>query len=594
MTDGLRRSVAAALVLGLAAAALPAQRSIDRFFDDFTTEWIRSSPNQAAAARLFTGEEQRQFERSLTPLTREHAQGRVGLARRGLQELRAFDRTGLSDVQRVSAELMEWQLESVLAADRYSDLYFPFQQFSGANVSLVSVLTVSHPVVTEQDAENYVARLAEVAPRMEEAILEAQRIADLGYLPPRFIVRTTIAQMEQFIASPPAGNPYVTSLTDRMATAGIPEPRRAALAAEADTIVGSRVYPVWRRAIAVLQPLEQKATDAAGLWRFTEGEAAYAEALRRFTTTRLSAEEIHQVGLREVARLEGEMDTLLRKIGRAEGSVRDRVGQLKKDLSYPITDEGRARIMADIEQMMRDAERRAEPQFDRRPSAPVVARPYPRFQEATAAASYAPPALDGSRPGIFQMPLRPERMTKFALRTLVHHEAVPGHHFQIALELENQDVPQFRRLRAFGGISAFSEGWALYAERLAAESGWYDGDPEGLLGQLDAALFRARRLVVDTGLHAKRWTRQQAIDYGIEASEVERYVVFPGQACSYMLGQLEIVRLREKARSALGPRFSIRGFHDLVLGTGMMPLELLEKQVDGYIARERARGSAQP
>jgi uncharacterized protein (DUF885 family) len=256
-------------------------------------------------------------------------------------------------------------------------------------------------------------------------------------------------------------------------------------------------------------------------------------------------------------------------------------------LSYPLSEEGRTRIMGDVDGILRDAEKRAAPQFDRRPKAPVVARPFQRFQEANAAANYTAPARDGSRPGIFQIPLRPERMTRFNLRSLVYHETVPGHHFQVALELENTDLPQFRQIRAFGPISAFSEGWGLYAERLAAELGWYDGDPEGLLGQLDSALFRARRLVVDTGLHAKRWTRQQAIDYGIEASEVERYVVNPGQACSYMIGQLKIVELREKARAALGNRFSIREFHNVVLGTGGVPLDLLERQVDAYIRSSR-------
>jgi uncharacterized protein (DUF885 family) len=244
-------------------------------------------------------------------------------------------------------------------------------------------------------------------------------------------------------------------------------------------------------------------------------------------------------------------------------------------------------ILGDAEKYMRYAEVRAASQFDTRPKAPVTVRPYPRFQEANAAASYTAPAPDGSRPGTFQIPLRPERMTRFGLRTLVYHETVPGHHFQIALELENAANPQFRRIRAFGGISALIEGWGLYAEGLARESGWYEGDPEGLLGQLEGALFRARRLVVDTGIHVKRWTRQQAIDYGIEASEVERYVVNPGQACAYMLGHLKILELREKARAALGTRFSIREFHNVVLGTGTVPLDLLERQVDAYVQRAR-------
>ena len=313
--------------------------------------------------------------------------------------------------------------------------------------------------------------------------------------------------MRQFVASPPAQNPLVASFATRMAAApAIPAARQPTLAAEAEQVVASQIYPAWQRAIAVVQPLEATATDDAGLWRFKDGAAAYSAMLHRFTTTDMTADQIHQIGLDEVARIEKEMDAILRKLGRAQGSVNARVEQLKKDLGYARSEDGRTRIMADVEQILRDAEQRVVPQFDRRPKAPVVARPFQRFQEANAAANYTAPARDGSRPGIFQIPLRPERMTKFNLRSLVYHETVPGHHFQLALELENTDLPQFRQIRAFGAISAFSEGWGLYAERLAAELGWYEDDPEGLLGQLDSALFRARRLVVDTGLHAKQWT----------------------------------------------------------------------------------------
>jgi uncharacterized protein (DUF885 family) len=449
-------------------------------------------------------------------------------------------------------------------------------------------MTVSHPVVTEADAENYVARLEQIAPRMEEATAEARRLAGRALLPPRFIIRATLAQMQQFVAADPPRNPLVASFVSRMAAAtAIPEARRETLRAAAETLVRSQIYPAWQTAIELIQSFETRATDDAGLWRFEQGAAVYADALRRFTTTTLTADRIHDIGLREVARVEREMDAIFRKLGRTQGSVKDRIEQLKKDLRYPLTEDGRATIMGDVERMMRDAETRAASQFSRRPKTAVMARPFQRFQEANAAANYTAPALDGSRPGIFQIPLRAERMTRAGLRTLVYHETVPGHHFQIGLELENEANPPFRRIRALGGISVFSEGWALYAERLAAESGWYDGDPEGLLGQLDAALFRARRLVVDTGLHAKRWTRQQAIDYGIEASEIERYVVNPGQACAYMLGQLKLVELRDKVRAALGDRFSIREFHDVVLGTGTVPLDLLEKQIDAYIASVR-------
>jgi uncharacterized protein (DUF885 family) len=333
--------------------------------------------------------------------------------------------------------------------------------------------------------------------------------------------------------------------------------------------------------------MEGRASDAAGLSRLPGGTEAYAYALRRFTSTHLTADEIHQIGLREVARIEGEMDAILRPLGRTGGTVKARVEQLKKDQAYPLTEDGRVQIMRDIDGFIADAQRRSQTLFDKTPKAPVGARPFPRFREDNAAASYNVPARDGSRPGVFQMPLRTSNMTKFGVRTLVYHETVPGHHFQLALELENTSTPRFRQIRALGGISAFSEGWGLYAERLAAENNWYDGDPEGLLGQLDAALFRARRLVVDTGLHTKGWTRQQAIDYGIEASEVERYVVNPGQACAYMLGQLKLVELRDRARTALGSKFDPRQYHNFVLMTGTLPLTLLEREVDRYISASR-------
>jgi uncharacterized protein (DUF885 family) len=354
--------------------------------------------------------------------------------------------------------------------------------------------------------------------------------------------------------------------------------------AAATDIVANQVYPAWAKAIAVLETQRPRATDAAGLGRFDRGAELYSERLRNYTTTNLTAAEIHAIGLAEVARIEAEMDTLFRTLGYAEGTIKEREERLQADLTYPNTAEGRQRIMADIDAILADALARTAGSFDVRPETPVIAQPYPEFRWENAAASYTAPPSDRSRPGIFQMPLRPSQLTRFALRSLVYHETVPGHHFQIALTIENETLPAFRRIRALGGLSAVTEGWALYAERFAAEDGWYEGDTAGRLGQLSDALFRARRLVVDTGLHAMGWTREQAIAFGIEASEVERYVVTPGQACAYMIGQLKIVELRERARAALGERFSIRDFHGVVLNAGVVPLELLEREVDAYIA----------
>jgi uncharacterized protein (DUF885 family) len=564
----------------------PAQ-SIDDFFQAYTDQWMLRQPNAATGSRYFGGATQLEMDRQLTPLTDEFRRETVALARRGLAQLAGFDRAAMSDTQRVSAELMQWQLQTIVDGERYGDYDFPLEQFRGANVSLPNLMTVVHPLRSAQDADNYLERLRLFDDRMGEATARAHDLAARGILPPRFILQSTIAQMRQFVSPAPADNPLVTTFSERLAAAdAVDADRREALAAEAAAIVADGVYPAWREAIALLESQLDDATDDAGLWRFEDGAQAYAQALHQYTSTGLTADQIHELGLREVARIEGEMDAILRSIGRSEGSVKDRVAQLKIDLAYPETDEGRARIMADIETMIRDAERRADTLFDIRPDSPVIAQPYPEFRWANAAASYTAPPLDGSRPGIYQMPLRKDRLTKFGLRTLVYHETVPGHHFQVALSVENRELPKFRQVRALGGISAFSEGWALYAERLAAEEGWYEGDPEGLLGQLDAELFRARRLVVDTGLHAKRWTRQQAIDYGIPPSEVERYVVLPGQATSYKVGQLEMIRLRDKARDALGDRFDPREFHNRVLLTGTVPLSLLEREIDAWIREQ--------
>jgi uncharacterized protein (DUF885 family) len=578
------RDIAVVVTIILMPHIAAQQRSVDDFFRDFSAEWVRGNPNQATATRYFTGGEQDRLEQQLTPETDEWRFGRVRLAQRGLQELARFDRGRMTEDQRLSADLMQWQLQMMTEGERFLDFEFPLEQFGGANVDLVNALTVVHPARTEKDAANYVARLAQVDERMTEATAEAERRARLGILPPRFILTATIEQMRLFIAPPPAQNPYVTTLVEKMSSIpSLPAERRQQLGAQASRLVEMEVYPAWRKALAALEAQLPRATDDAGLWRFPRGAEVYAHRLKLFTSTSLTADEIHELGLREVRRIETEMDAILRRLGFTEGTIKDRVAKLKETLGYPITEEGRTRIMADIEGIIRDAERRSDVLFDRRPKAPVVAQPYPRFREANAAASYTAPPLDGSRPGIFQMPLRPDQMTKFALRTLVYHETVPGHHFHVALAVENPQLPRFRQIRAFGGISAITEGWALYAERLAAESGWYEGDLEGLLGQLDDELFRARRLVVDTGLHAKRWTRQQAIDYGIDPSEVERYVVNPGQACAYKIGQLKILELRDKAQKALGPKFSMKAFHNVVLGVGTLPLTILEQQVDRYI-----------
>ncbi|MGH7683237.1 MAG: DUF885 domain-containing protein, partial [Vulcanimicrobiaceae bacterium] len=299
--------------------------------------------------------------------------------------------------------------------------------------------------------------------------------------------------------------------------------------------------------------------------------------------SRLSAKEIHEIGLREVARIEREMNAILVQLGYTGGAIDERIARLNASLQLPPADDERAAILTRLQEIIDDAERRSREHFALRPRSPVTVRREPEFSERSAAAHYTPPAPDGTLPGIYWVPLA-EVDTKvpwlgIGFKSTAYHEAIPGHHFQLAIQGEAESLPHFRKRSAFGFDSSYGEGWALYAERLADENGWYDGDLPSRLGFLEMQLFRARRLVVDTGLHEMRWTRERAIEYGITAAEVERYIAWPGQACSYMLGQLRILELRERAKAALGERFSIKEFHDIVLGGGTMPLDVLEERL---------------
>ena len=572
------------------ATATPANAQADALFARFTDRWMAANPTAASASKYFSGAQQAGLDRQITGRDAATRAATRALALEGIAALKALDMPALDAQRRLSAELMAQQLQQVVAGQAFEHLRFPLQQMSGVNVSLPNLLTVIHPLSSADNIDSYLARLALLPAHMDQASQQARAMADDGILPPDFILDATLAQMRSFIAPAPGDNPLVSTLVERGARIdGLAQGQHAAAVARATTLVAEGVYPAWQRAITELERQRPLSNSDAGIWRLPDGAAYYAAQLRNFTSTDLDADAIHAIGLREVAALEAQMDGLLRQIGRSQGTVNVRIAQLKRDLAYPDTEAGHAALMADINRYMADADVRAAKFFDLLPRTGAIAQPYPRYRWAAAAASYTPPPLDGSRPGVFQMPLRPDRLTNFGLRTLTYHEAVPGHHYQLALAVENTQIPRFRQVRAFGGTAAFSEGWALYAEQLAADDHWYEGDVEGLLGQLDAALFRARRLVVDTGLHAKQWTRQQAIDYGIAASEVERYVVNPGQATAYMIGKLEILRLRDKARLALGERFDLRQFHNVVLTTGVVPLPLLEQRIDAWIAQHPAR-----
>jgi uncharacterized protein (DUF885 family) len=569
------------------------ETSFDTWAETFVQDWMRAAPQFATRTQYFSGAEQEALDRQLSlvgewgvPFGPAAAADRAALARRGRDELARIPTGAMTPVQRVSAALLQWALDNTIASAEFATHAYVFDQFNGLHLDLVNHLTQGHPIRQRQDVENYLARLALVAPLVDRAIADARVGVRAGIVAPRFILQRTIEQIDGFLKDAPRTNPFVATLDQRIGQLGeaIPAADRQAFVAAAQKTTADAVLPAYRRIRDFLAEQLPSSTDDAGVWRLPRGDAFYRQALATFTTTSLSPDEIHAIGLREVARLEGEMDTILDQLGYADGTVNARYARLEATLQPKGAADPRPELLALNEKWVRDAEQRAALIFDLRPQAPVEVRREPAFSEKTAAAHYTDPAPDGSRPGIFWLPLPGPPYQMLRTRSLVYHEAVPGHHFQIALQQEMPNLPRFRTRGAVGAGSAFVEGWALYAERLADENGWYEGDPHGRLGYLNSMLFRARRLVVDTGMHAKRWTRQQAIDYGINAQEIERYVVWPGQACAYMIGQLRIVELREKARAAMGTRFSIKEFHNAVLRTGDVPLDVLGREVDAWIA----------
>ncbi len=585
----------------LAPVLRAADAPFDQWADDLAARFVRLNPQLATRTQFFTGAEQDAIDRQLSlggsfgdTVGQRAASALAALSREGLAELARFPAAGLTPTQRTTAAIIRWSLERNIADERYARHRFVFEQFGGLHLGLVQFLTSDHPMRNRRDAENYLARLAQVGARLDEGIAEARDAEAAGIIPPRFILDRVLGQIDGFAAGAPAANILVTDFAERLGRLGdtVSAADRAAFTAAAEQSVRDLVLPAYARLRTFLAAQRGRATDDAGVWRLPDGAGFYASSLETLTTTTLTAEEIHAIGLREVARLTAEMEKILQALGYREGSLQSRVEQVSAKLNPPAEPDPRAALLAHVADIVRDAERRSAAAFDLRPKAPVVVKREPAFSEGSAAAHYADPAPDGSRPGVYWLPLADlgPRVTWLGvgLKSTAYHEAIPGHHFQLAIQQE-ADLPRCRKLGVFGGNSAFMEGWALYAERLADENGWYDDDLPGRLGFLNMQLFRARRLVVDTGLHTKKWTRQQVIDYGLTPAETERYIVWPGQACSYMIGQLRILALREQAKAALGPKFSIKEFHNVVLRGGCMPLEVLAHEIDAWIAEVKAR-----
>lgn len=563
----------------------------DEWSEAFTARWVARNPQLATATQYFAGTPQRALDAELTLANQwgyfygaAAATSLASLARDGIDELRRLPANGLAPMQRASSAALQWYLQDTISNARFGAHRFVFSQIFGFHVMVVSFLAGTHPIRDAGDVETYLTRLARLPAVLDEGIAEAQSAAAAGIVPPRFVLERTIDQLDALAGGDAENHLLVTSLERRMARVGSIDPqRRRAFAETAVKTLRESVTPAIRRVRAALAAQLPASSDAAGAWALPDGEAYYARALSSATGTDLSAQAVHDIGLREVARLESELDGVLTSLGFAGGTVVHRLAQLNETLREASNPDPRQRIVQRLQALVDDAVVRARDCFNLMPQAPVVVEREPEFSEKSAAAHYTPPAPDGSAPGIYWVPLADldpnVPWIGIGLKSTAYHEAIPGHHFQLTIEQESSQLPYFRKRGALGYNPAFNEGWALYAERLCAENGWYDDDAAGYAGYLQLQLFRARRLVVDTGIHAFRWTRERAIQYGFTAAEVERYASWPGQACAYTIGQLRILELRNAAKAKLGPRFSIKGFHDFILAGGTLPLDVLSAAV---------------
>ena len=578
-----------------AAVEVDQNVAIKAFFEEYDAQQLALSPLGKAYRGIKDSDYGRWGDFSTAGEMRAQA-----AERSALKEMRArFDPAKLSPENRLSFRLFEKRAERSEAAYKYSDYGYVFDQMNGAQSQLPAFLINIHRVDTKSDARAYVSRLYGLGSGMMEAIAQAKTRAANGIMPPKWVFPYVINDARNVITGAPFDDgpdaPLYADFKGKVAKLKISQTEKDLLIADVAQALNASVKPAYEALIAEMTAQEKVAGTDDGVWRFKDGAGYYAERLANYTTTNMTPDQIHNLGLAQVARIHKEMRVVQKKMG-VKGDLQAYFNYMRTEPKFyaPETAEGRALYLSET-QKAQDAVTPLLPKwFGVLPKAPLVVKPVEAFREKSAGkAFYQSPSPDGSRPGTYYANLyKMADMPLTEVEALFYHEGVPGHHMQRAIQTELKDVPAFRQ---FGGVTAYSEGWGLYAEKLGKDMGLYT-DPARDFGRLQLELHRAIRLVVDSGLHHKRWTREKAIKYvednsadapGGIVKAIERYIIYPGQATAYMVGRLKISELRDKAQKALGKKFDIRGFHDTVLKSGPVPLDVLEEQVDGWIASRK-------
>lgn len=524
--------------------------------------------------------------------------------------LQSYDFDSQSPENQLNTKILSWFLGNQVEGEKYFYYGYPVNQMFGVQSNLPSMMESAHKLEDASDVEAYITRLSKFSVKFDQ-VLEGLRISEEnGIIPPKFVIDRVLSEMTGFTGQKESDNINVEVIDEDPVKANIlyvnlgakiddieelSDEQKVAYKLQAENEIRTTVFEAYGSLIAYFQNLKAKATDESGVWKFPDGDNYYQYQLAQNTTTNYTPEQIHQIGLSEVERIKFEMLSILNNEGYTDstktiGEVIQGVNSEER-FQFQNNDNGRTEVIARYNEILDEISGQLDDAFDIRPKAELEVKRVPEFkEEGSAGAYYNAPAMDGSRGGVFYANLRDvSEVVKFGMKTLAHHEGIPGHHFQIAIQSELEDVPIFRTIGLF---TAYIEGWALYSEQLAWELGIYDNDPFGNLGRLQAEMFRAVRLVVDTGIHYKRWTREEAIDYmvantgmptGEVVTEIERYIVMPGQACAYKIGMIKILELREKAKNSLGDKFDLREFHNVVLKNGAVPLNILEELIDEYI-----------
>lgn len=562
---------------------------LNALFESIFQERVKNSPELASSLGLDKGPNaplKSRFDTDPAPVQRRKDLARN---RRAIAELNAVSPASLSDAAKLNREVVLYSLDTSTVAPARWDIDsaqrpYPISQQAGAYFDTPDFLNTSHTIDNAADAEAYLSRLGQFGTILDNDTAEQRAQAARGFLAPAWSIDLALGQMRKLRGVPAERSSMVDSIVKRTAAKGIAGDWQR----RASDIVAKSVYPALDRQMAAMEQLKPTSRPGDGAWRLNDGEAIYAEALREATTTNYTPAEVHQMGLAQVAEISAELDRILKGQGYSQGGVGERLAALGRSpaQAWPDTDAARTELLAHLNAIIKDVYARLPNAFETLPTAPLeIRRVPPEIQDGASNGYYRRAALDGSRPAIYFINLKDlGDWPRYTLPTLCYHEGVPGHHLQISISQESKDIPTLRKL---GFFSAYSEGWALYAEQLADELGVYANDPFGRAGFLQSFLFRAARLVVDTGLHSKRWSREQATDYMVQTTgyarprsqrEVERYCTMIGQACSYKVGHTAWTRARAEAQKTLGSKFDLKRFHE-VLREGAMPLSILERRV---------------